>query len=704
MPTLVPRLLLAGLCTVTTAASAHPPPETDATDAPDDSLPTYETTVTDRRPRSAASSGLWRARDLTLRSLARPADLLRVAPGLMVVQHAGGGKANQYFLRGFDVDHGTDIAVDIDGVPMNLPSHGHGQGYLDLHGLIPELVERLEVDKGPYDVRNGDFATAGAMHVTTRNRLGRCGFSGPDDGDERCSRAQYSVGRYGLHRGLVLSSPTWRGGSAVLAAELQHSDGPFEHPEGYLRGIGLAKVALAPTTRTEVQIALTGTGGHWHASGQLPNRELAAGRLTRFDALDPTEGGSSQRWSVHGSVRHRFGKGDANRVDALVWLASYRFRLFSNFTFFHDDPEQGDQIEQTDSRTSLGLRSSVRVVNELGSLRFATTAGLDGRFDAVDVGLHHTASRQRLATRVDATVEESRFGVFLEEDVRLLRWLRVIAGTRLDVGVFESSGTVSGQEAAVIASPKASVIFTPYEGPSGVVDVFLNFGSGFHSNDTRAVVHGGAAFTRALGAELGVRTELFQGRLALGLAGYLVHLGDELVWSGDAGSTESEGETLRLGLELEARGRILEWLFADLDVTLNRARLVTPDIAGADAIPLAPTVTLQAGLSARHDFGALGAVTGRLGLRWIGARPAIADRSVEAEGAVVFDASIGWDHRFFELRLDLENLANTTYNEAQFATTSRLRHETCPSDGCQPDLHLTPGVPFQVKATIALKF
>ncbi|MCA9517057.1 MAG: TonB-dependent receptor, partial [Myxococcales bacterium] len=656
------------------APVAEPPPDDDA----------HRTVIRSTRPRTAASAQVVRDRDLKLRPVTRPADILQVAPGVVVVQHAGGGKANQYFLRGFDSDHGTDLALSVDGVPVNLPSHGHGQGFADLHWLIVDLVDRVEIDKGPYDVRNGDFATSGAINLVTKRSLDH-------------TRVQYTLGRYGEHRGLFVAAPRWDGGSALIAGEARTWDGPFDSAEDAQRLSAFAKLSLDPSPATRVDLAATAYATTWNASGQIPERAIEAGVIDRFGSLDPTEGGNTQRFSVYGRLEHQLSRDE--RVEARLWFVQNKFQLFSNFTFFLEDPVDGDEIEQVDDRTHSGFAASWERHDEVGCVHLTHTLGLEARLDDIDNGLYHDVARARLGTTREDHVSEASIAFYGEESARLTDWLRLVGGSRVDILSFDVDGADGGGRSIVFASPKLSAILSPLP----VLDVFLNFGVGFHSNDARAVVQGGTPFARATGGEVGVRVLPFD-RLSLALAGYALHLESELVWVGDAGETEASGATTRLGIEAEARLAALDWLFFDLDVTYNHGRFDDePD--GADLIPLAPTFTASGGVSVRHPSG----FYGRVGFRAISDRPAVEDDSLTADGFFLLDASAGYEGAWFDVRVEAENLTDTDYREAQFATTSRLAGEppclggrAADGAGCA-DIDFTPGVPFNIRATVAFK-
>lgn len=690
------------------AEPAPPPPSAATSDGPvADERAQYETVVVGRRPMTAASSLTVRDRDFLLRPRSRPADILQVTPGLFVVQHAGGGKANQYFLRGFDADHGSDIALFVDGVPVNLVSHGHGQGYADLHWLIPEVVERVEVYKGPYFAEFGDFATAGAIHLVTRRSFD-------------LNHVSFTGGMFDTYRGLVVVSPRSEHWQSFLAAEVYGTDGPFENEENLQRFNLFGRVTRDIDDRSRVSLTLTSYGAGWNASGQIPQREVAAGRLDRFGSVDPTEGGHSQRHSVYATYRAL--PTETSEFWLTAYLAHYRLALFSNFTFFSRDPVNGDMIEQNDGRTLMGLRSSYRVLRRIAEMTFDTSVGAQIRNDLISNALHYDRERERLATIVDAEVREGSLAAWAQEDVTWNRWLRSVVGVRADYFGFdvndrlEDTSTLgtrtSGVRDSLLFSPKASLVLSPLR----ELDVYLNFGMGFHSNDARGVVRNVepvTPLTQALGGEIGVRTRLLD-RFDLAAAFFVLDLESEVVWVGDEGVTEARGPTRRLGGELEARLRILPWLYADADFTLSRATF-TENPGNASAVALAPTMIVSGGISARHPHGYFG----RLGLFAIGDRPATEDRFLEAEGFWRLDATVGYRHRdSFEIVLAGQNLTNQDWREAQFAHVSRLSSETSPAScppgtraveeggtflGCE-DVHFTPGVPVNVQATLTLFF
>ena len=500
------------------AAAAHEPGEGDDVALPDGASEAEasdtevvvfgEDTTSSAPPKTHVGH-----RELELRPRRRPADVLEATPGLFVAQHAGGGKANQYFLRGFDADHGTDIAFYVDGVPANMVSHGHGQGYTDLNFVIPELVVRLDAHKGPYHARFGDFASAGAIELELASAL-------PE------SYASFTAGQYGVMRGLVAASPEFADDwHAVLAAEVREQDGPFEHEEA-LRGFNtFARLTHHLDQRSNLTLSWLSYGSRWSASGQIPARAVcgegepglappeAFGErcISRFGAVDPSEGGQTQRHALSMGYRSKSGP---DGLSARAYAVSYKFKLFSNFTFFARDGLNGDGIEQTDDRTLLGADVGSSKTLRYGRSEFRTAFGIQSRLDVIDNALYDQRSRERLRRRNDASVAESAIALYVEEDARLTDQLRLLVGCRIqrvDVSVEDQledlervGNRSSGSAGAMLLLPKFGAVVTPLSG----WEIYGAAGRGFHSNDARgAVVRQAPAdlMTAALGYELGTR-------------------------------------------------------------------------------------------------------------------------------------------------------------------------------------------------------
>ncbi|MDZ4695271.1 MAG: TonB family protein [Deltaproteobacteria bacterium] len=661
------------------------------------------------RPLTAASARTVRDRDLRLRPILRPGDLFRVTPGLMLVQHAGGGKATQFLLRGFDADHGTDIALSFDGIPINMVSHGHGQGYADANFVIPELVERVEVSKGPYFTENGDFSTAGSINLVTRNHAE--------------SFASFGGGSFDTLRSVAIAAPRVNDRLApVFAAEIVRTNGPFQNPEGFTKLNLYTKLTYDIDDQSTLSFGASQYNGSWNASGQLPSRAVKAGQVDFFGSLDPTEGGTTDRQNVF--VAYRLRPDPQSEFRALAYLTLYDFRLYSNFTFYSRDPINGDQIEQRDNRTVHGARASYRWLRRWHGLVFDSALGGDARADDIANGLSYNRSRERLSNVVDANIQESSVGVWAKEEVQVARWLRVVGGVRADHFTFQvndaledltTTGTrSSGTRGASQVSPKASVIVSPHRS----TDLFLNFGYGFHSNDARGVVRSVqpvTPLTRTVGYEVGARTRLLGGRVETALALWGIDVASETVWIGDEGVTEAGGATRRLGIEWEGRWEIQPWLFADADVTVADAKY--RDNAGnGNAVALAPRLTASGGVSAFHSSGVRGSIRGL----HIAERPATEDKFLTAEATTVLDAFVAYRWRSVELAVNLENMLNQRYKAAQFATVTRVAGEApgnapppagaCPAgtraaadssgnfQGCE-DVSFSPGNPFNLRIT-----
>ncbi len=674
-------------------------PETSAA-APDAPLRLRlpETVVQADRPYTAASSLIVRSRDFSLRPIRRPADILEVTPGLVVVQHAGGGKANQYYLRGFDADHGTDVALSIDGVPINNVSHAHGQGYADINFVIPEIVERIEVDKGPYFVKHGDFATAGAANLVTRRAVAE-------------NTATFGAGRFDLFRGVLMGGAELGPFAGLMAVEGAGQDGPFDNPEDYNR-YKLFTRGSYEDGPWRSDLTFMSYRGTWNASGQLPLREIRAGTLDRFGSLDPTEGGTSQRHQLY--ARTSWQPDDDQEANLFAYGVYYDLDLFSNFTFFARDPGNGDQIEQKDKRFFGGGEARYTRRIAPGGFETALNGAVGLRADDIGEQLNYTVERDFLSRQTDHNVTQVNSFAYVSADTTWTPWLRTVVGLRFDDLYFDvdnnlnstTDPTLQGQgvENEAIFSPKASIVLSPLAD----TEVFINYGEGFHSNDARGVVRDVDPVdpsAKARGGELGVRTRLFD-RLDLAASFWLLDLDSEIVFVGDEGTTEAGGATRRIGGELEVRYRILDWLFFDVDYTQTVAKFrFEPD--EADDVPLAPRFTVNGGVTARREDGFYGSVR----MRAISSRPANEDNSIRAAGYTVWDLQLGkrfelpsaWTGGFAKavtLQLDILNLFDHDYREAQFATDSRLAFEP----EVVSDLNFTPGYPLTAIGSVTLSF
>lgn len=647
--------------------------------------------VDDRAPAEAASSVHFTSEELRMRPMQSPSDVLRQVPGLSVVQHAGGGKADQYFLRGFDADHGTDVALFVDGIPVNLTSHGHGQGYADSRWIIPETIGTLDVHKGPYAARYGDFYTAGAIEMRTIDELDRptvwltggTELAGPVAGKRLSSRV---VG---------MATPEVAGGKALVAAEIGETDGPFIAPQGFKRGALYSKWKR-PVGPGTLNLMTSFYAASWNQSGQIPATEVAQGRLDRFGAVDPTEGGSSTRLSA--SAGYVVERGRA-RWKVNAYAVKYDLQLFSNFTLFARDTERGDQIEQGDDRVMVGLNSAYqRSFGEDGPLQALVTVGAQSRLDDVDTGLWHSANRQRLPDCFDnmnpcnstANVVFNA-AVYGEADIAIRNKLHVLPGLRVDQFAWsvddldpETMGgamTTGGRASQAIVSPKLSTVYHV----SKALNVFANAGRGFHSNDARAAVatNGRGALAAAWGGEVGTRV-LPTREMRASFAVWYLALASEQVWSGDFGGTEPSDASRRLGIDADFAWAPVPWLSVDANVALART-----------SVALAPRLMGGGGVSVQR-----GGSRASVRARGIDQRIADAATGMIADGSFLIDLVAAHRVGRAEVTLTVNNLLDSVWREAQFAETSRVT----PMGELRDDIHFTPGMPLTALVTLGMSY
>ena len=625
---------------------------------------------------STATTPLIRALDIQLRPRESSQELLRLAPGLLIAQHAGGGKAEQIFLRGFDADHGTDVAIAVDGVPVNMVSHAHGQGYADLHWLIPEVVTDVAVRKGPYNPEDGDLATAGAVSLRTTDRL---------------AQAEVSTrgGSFTTGHTVVLVPIGSRDASmgGYLAVAAHYSNGPFINPQHYRRDNLFGKWTMPIGSSAELIASASAYDARWNASGQIPERSVLSGLIGRFGSLDPSEGGNTQRYAATMGLRST--DAAATQWQAQAYAIRYGLQLYSNFTFFLNDSINGDGIEQRDRRSVFGVSATV-------GLPTALSAGAGMRADFIDVGLFHQRNRARLDTRLADRISQQNPFVWVRQDVQLSGRVRLQLGVRGDAFRFGVDDRLGGQTSGVrweaLVSPKTNVAVQV----SDRTTLFGNIGYGFHSNDARDVVaapRNATVVPRALGVEVGMRHYWTGGTLALAL--WRTDLASELVYNGDEGTTEASGATRRYGVDLEMRARLFPWLWADADVNLAHGRF-RDEAQKVNRIPLAPRATSTGGLTVRD----LGPVSGALRYRHIGSRPADQAGSIIARGYTIVEMATTWQIARIALVATVDNLLNSTWNEAQFATTSRLRGEPA----AVTELNFTPGTPRALQIGLDYRF
>jgi outer membrane receptor protein involved in Fe transport len=649
------------------------------------------------RPVSAASSKYLSSIDFDNRPKNSAQDMLRLVPGLFIAQHAGGGKAEQIFIRGFDCDHGTDVAAFVDGIPVNMPSHGHGQGYLDLHFLIPESVKEMEIFKGPYSPKYGNFSTAAAVQFKTadtlQNNLLQVEMGGTKGiNDITNQRVLTMVQIPDLSKNIT----------SYFVVDLISNRSYFNISQEFKRFNLLSKTVFKISNESKLSLILSSFGSSWDASGQVPERAVRSGFITRFGAIDPTEGGATSRNNINLIYKTSINGG---ALETQVYTSSYRFKLFSNFSFNFADSINGDGIEQGDNRTIRGMNTNFSKSHLVGKMNSKFTIGASFRNDEIDNGLWTATKRKRLETTARANVNEISTGFFVNEAIQFNEHFRLELGGRYDYFIFnvedllptDSTRTnYSGYNYQTLLSPKVNFSYSV----SDKLQFFLNGGYGFHSNDSRSSVQepDNHDLPLSAGAELG---SLFHigNQFVVSLAAWTLDLENELVYVGDDGTTENKGSSRRMGIDFSARYKITSWLTADADVNVSK-NVFTKQFFGSQQeadfnIPLAPTATSTGGLTVKHKN-----IESGLRYRLMADRPANESNSVVALGYNILDFSINYKKNNLKIGLIMENILDVDWNEAQFDTESRLPFE---SVGVS-ELHFTPGTPLNAKIVVGYMF
>jgi outer membrane receptor protein involved in Fe transport len=639
---------------------------------------------------TAASATTISGADVNAQPFARPGEALEVVPGLIVTQHSGEGKANQYFLRGFNLDHGTDLAIKIDGMPVNMPTHGHGQGYADINFMIPELIQSVNVRKGPYFADVGDFGSAGSLTIDYINRLPK-------------NILETTNGTFGYHRGLAAGSTAIGAGTLLAAVEGVKYNGPWDVADNVRKINSVLRYSQGTATDGFTLSAMAYSNG-WNSTDQVAQRAIDQSIIGRFGTLDPTDGGTSSRFSLSGNWAQSSEYGQS-KINAYVINSS--LRLYNNFTYFLDDPVNGDQFSQMDRRTVYGLNASHAFDVRVGGIETQTRVGLQTRGDDIRVGLFKTLQRETLSTVREDSVREGNVGLWADTTARWTDWLRTTVGIREDYfagSVLSDTPANSGNAQASMTSPKAGIVL----GPWYKTEFYGNAGYGLHSNDIR-----GATITvdpidkvtpqdrvpllvRSKGAELGIRTKAVEG-LTSSLAVFVLDFDSELLFVGDAGTTEPSRPSRRVGVEWTNQYQVLPWIRLDFDLAYTRARFTDFDPAG-NFIPGAPAWVAAGGVTFGAESGWFGALRGR----YFGPRPLIEDDSVRSQASLIFNARAGYKFdNGLRLQLDVLNLFNAKTNQIEYYYLSRLPGEPI---GGVADRHVHPAEPLAVRLTLAGRF
>ncbi len=636
------------------------------------------------------------ALDLSLRPVNSSQDLMRLVPGLFIAQHMGGGKAEQIFIRGFDADHGTDLNVSVDGMPVNMVSHIHGQGYADLHFMIPETVSTYDFGKGPYYSDHGDFTTAGYLSYTTKDALDKSVVS--------LEGGQFNTFRVMGMIDLLGNKAKQNGENAYIAGEYNYTDGAFKLPEHYKRTNVFGKYTKQLGANNKLSLSASTFSTSWIASGEIPQRAVAAGTtaiddngnpvkipaapvtIDRFGTIDSAQGGSSSR--INAIAKLSTDLKNNWTMENMLYYTHYKFLIHVNSTFFADDIVNGDEIQQQESRDMFGYNGKLSKVSYFGKNILTSTIGLSSRFDrtyGTDYSLV-TERYQFLSNISHGDIRQNNTGVYLDETLESGKWLFNI-GSRIDYFNFNYHDST---KTSVIVSPKVNIEYTA----DGQVQFYLKAGKGFHSNNAIAVIgnNGLKTIPSAYGADLGLNWKPIP-HLYINAALWYLYLQQEFIYTD--GNIEPGGKTRREGIDLSARYQLAKWLFADLNVNLARPRLAD-SAKNTGYLALAPTFTSTGGLDFKFDNG----INGGLSYRYMHNRPGNNTNTLKADGYYVTDLKLNYTKKRYEVGLTIENLLNTKWNEFEAEEVSRLRGETAPVD----QMSFTPGTPFFAKLRVAVFF
>jgi carboxypeptidase-like protein/TonB-dependent receptor-like protein len=638
--------------------------------------------------------------DLNMQPVKSTQDLMRLVPGLFIAQHQGGGKAEQIFLRGFDADHGTDVHVSVDGLPVNLVSQAHGQGYADLHFVIPETVAGYDFGKGPYYTNKGDFCTAGYVAYNTINVLDR-------------NMVKIEAGQFSTIRGVAMvnllsEKAKEKGTSAYIAGEALYTNGgPFDVPEHFNRFNFFGKFITKVGNNSSLNISLSSLTSRWRAAGEIPNRAQAEGYIKDpFGSIDSAQGGYTTRANANIRLTTKL-KNNFTWENQAFYSHCY-FNLISNFTFYYADPVNGDEFGQHEKREIYGYKSTLTHQNFFGNATLTSTAGAGIRYDYTHPSwLSHTINGSTILNYIQlGNVREANANAYIDETFETGKWLFNV-GARFDyfnfhyLSIAPASDTaaviyngVNTTQGKAIISPKINIQYTV----NSKVQLYIKTGKGFHSNDARVVIanQGYQILPAAYGADLGINWKPAP-RLFINTALWYLYLQQEFTYGSDFGdeSVEPGGRTVRKGIDFSVRYQITDWLFSNLNLDLAKPRdLDAPK--GQNYLPLAPTFTSTAGLYYRFKNG----LNGGISYRYLHNRAANEDYSLTAYGYFITDLTANYTTKKYEVSFTVENLFNQKWNEAQFEYVSRLKYETVPID----EVSNTPGVPFFARVKLAVFF
>jgi hypothetical protein len=622
--------------------------------------------------------------DLHVKPVNTSQEILRTVPGLIIGQHAGGGKAEQIFLRGFDIDHGTDINITVDGLPVNMVSHAHGQGYADLHFLIPEIIEKIDFGKGTYYADKGNFNTSGYVDFKTKDKL--------TENQASVEYGSFNTIRTSTLLNLINSNKQ----SAYFAGEFLLTDGAFETSQNFNRINLFGKYIINVNQYDKIMLLSSYFTSKWDASGQIPQRAVDVGLINRFGAIDNTEGGNTSRINL--CLNYLKFIDNQTFVKNQIFYSAYDFELYSNFTFFLNDPVNGDQIKQKEKRNIFGAESELTRIYNIGITEIKLKTAVGFRHDIIDnIELSHTKDREITLEKIKfGDINESNLYGYINTEFDCKKWL-INPAIRFDFFKFNYVDKLarkykSSSVNKATVSPKLNILYNQSE----KLQFFLKSGIGFHSNDTRVVIpeNGRDILPAAFGADLG--TIIKPGnRIILNASIWYLYLKQEFVYVGDEGVVEPTGKTRRTGIDFGLRYQLTKKIFINNDINYAFARSIA-EPEGKNYIPLAPDLTSTGGLSIVNIHG----FSGGIRYRYLRNRPANEDNSIVAKGYLIADMNLSYSYKSIELGLIIENLFNSKWNETQFATETRLQNEAESVE----EIHFIPGTPFFIKSKLMIKF
>lgn len=639
----------------------------------------------------SASQGHVGQEQLKYRPISRPGEILETVPGLIASQHSGEGKASQYYLRGFNLDHGTDFLTQIDGVPVNLTSHGHGQGWTDTNFLIPELIQTINYQKGNYYAENGDFSSAGAANIEYFKTL-------PDN------MVKFTGGMFDYYRGVAIGSHKLGDGNLLYAGETVNNGGPWTVSNDYQKFNGVLRYS-EEDGETGWDVTAMAYKADWNATDQIPKRAVTSGQIDRFGNIDPTDGGAMERYSLTSEWHRQTG----NSVTKLMAYGLYsNLNLFSNFTYFLNDPVNGDQFNQPDKRWQTGLKGSHTIYHRLAGADSESTIGLQIRNDTIDNGLFLTKARQRLSTVRQDNVWVTSVSPYAENKTRWTNWLRTNLGVRFDGFRFNVANSNiaanNGERYDGLVSPKLGIIL----GPWADTEFYLNGGLGFHSNDGRGVntridpssgnaVQSAAPLVRTYGSEAGVRTTWIKD-LQSTLSVWWLDIDSELLFTGDAGTTEPSRPSRRYGVEFANYYSPTDWLTLDADMSFSKSRY-QGDAPEGNYIPGSIETVIATGATFHDFYGFFGGPR----LRYFGPRSLTEDNSVRSKQTMMLSAMLGYEfNKSWTVQAEMFNLLNRKDSAIDYYYASRLASE--PAGSSVDDIHFHPVEPINFRISLSVKF